>query len=142
MASKEVLLIQAEPDAPIACDMARAGDTVAERFAEYGRLFAHALSDRQRTGDAVVLTFSAKPGVTEWVADLARREAACCPFVTYEVTSDGAQVVWKSSGRASPVIQALLDELYALPEKIGDGPQAIFTRLAERGLPITARGGG
>jgi hypothetical protein len=137
MNTTQVLLIQAKPDAAIACDMTHAGDTTEERFAEYGRLFAHALSDRRRTGDAVLLTFKAKPGVTEWVADLVRREAACCPFVTYDVTSDGRQIVWKTSGPALPAVQALLDELYALPDRIGDGPEGLFARLADRGLQLT-----
>ncbi len=119
MISQQVLLIQAKPDAPIACDMTRSGDTLEERVAEYGRLFAHALSDRRRAGDAVVLTFSAKPGVTEWIADLARREAACCPFVTYDVTSQGRHIVWKISGPSSPTVQAVLDQFYALPDRMG-----------------------
>ena len=58
MANTQVLLIEAKPGAPIACDMTGSGDTVEERFAEYGRLFAHALIDRQRTADAVVFTFA------------------------------------------------------------------------------------
>jgi hypothetical protein len=138
MTTTQVLLIEAKPSVPIACDMTAAGDTAEARFAEYGRLFAHALIDRQRSGDAVVFTFAAKPGVTEWVADLARREAACCPFSTYDVTSDGARVVWKTSSQAAPMVQAFLDEFYGLPERIGDGLQGMFARLADRGLTITS----
>jgi len=138
MTTMQVLLIAAKPDAPIACDMTSAGDTAEDRFAEYGRLFAHALIDRQRTGDGVIFTFVAKPGVTEWVADLARREAACCPFSTYDVTSDGQRVAWKTSSQAAPMVQAFLDEFYGLPERIGDGLEGMFARLAERGLAITS----
>jgi hypothetical protein len=138
MTNTQVLLIEARPDAPIACDMTGAGDTPEERFAEYGRLFAHALIDRQRTSDGVVFTFAAKPGVTDWVADLARREAACCPFSTYDVASDGARVVWRTSSQAAPMVQAFLDEFYGLPERIGDGLEGMFARLAERGLKITS----
>ena len=138
MTNTQVLLIEARPDAPIACDMTGAGDTAEERFAEYGRLFAHALIDRQRTADAVVFTFAAKPGVTEWVADLARREAACCPFSTYDVTSDGQRIVWRTSSHAAPMVQAFLDEFHGLPERIGDGLEGMFARLAERGLTITS----
>ena len=138
MTTTQVLLIEAKPGAPIACDMTGAGDTAGERFAEYGRLFTHALTDRQRTSDGVVFTFAVKPGVTEWVADLARREAACCPFSTYDVTSDGVNVVWRTSSQADPIVQAFLDEFYGLPEKIGDGFQGMLSRLAERGLTITS----
>jgi len=67
MTSRQIALCEEEPGAPIACDMTGAGDTAEERFAEYGRLFAHALIDRARTSDAVVFTFAAKPGVAEWV---------------------------------------------------------------------------
>ena len=85
MKNSQIMLFEEDPGAPIACDLTGAGDTAAERFAEYGRLFAHALVDRARTSDAVVFTFAAKPGVAEWVADLARREATCCPFATYDI---------------------------------------------------------
>lgn len=118
--------------------MTGAGDTAEGRFAEHGRVFAHALIDRQRTGDGVVFRFAAKEGVTEWVADLARRESACRPFSTYDVISDGARVVWKTSSQAAPVVQAFLDELYDLSEKIGDGLEGMFARLADRGLEITS----
>ncbi len=92
--------------------------------------------DRKRTGDAVVFTFAAKPGVAEWMTDLARREAACCPFCEYDVTVDGQHVVWRVSSQAGPVVQAFLDELHALPERIGDGLEGMFRRLAERGISI------
>jgi hypothetical protein len=138
MTTTQVLLIEAKPDVPIACDMTGAGDTAEERIAEYGRLFAHALIDRRRTADAVVFTFAAKPGVAEWVADLARREAACCPFSTYDVTSDGQRIDWKTSSHAAPMVQAFLDEFHGLPETIGDGLEGMFARLAERGLTITS----
>jgi hypothetical protein len=142
MTNTQVLLIEAKPHAPIACDMTGAGDTAEERFAEYGRLFAHALVDRQRTGDAVIFSFAAKPGVTEWVADLARREAACCPFSKYDVTSDGHRIVWKTSSVAAPMVQAFLDEFHGLPDRIGDGLEGMFARLAERGLTITSPAAG
>jgi len=138
MTSTQALFIPATPGAPIACDMTGAPDTPEEWFAEYGRLFAHALVDRQRAGDAVVFTFAAKPGVVEWAADLARREAACCPFSTYEVTSDGQRVVWRTSSQAGPVAQTILDELHGLPERMADGFGGMLARLGERGVPIVS----
>jgi hypothetical protein len=138
MTNTQLLLIKATPDVPIACDMTGAGDTAAERFAEYGRLFAHALVDRTRTGDAVVFTFAAKPGVAEWVADLARREAACLPVLHVRRDHDGERVVWRTSSQAGPVVQAFLDEFHGLADRIGDGLEGMFARLAERGLKITS----
>ena len=138
--STQALLIRAKPNAPIACNMKGAPDTPRDRFAEYGRLFAHALIDRRRTGDAVVFTFAAKPGVAEWVTDLARREAACCSFCEYDVTVDGKHVVWRVSSQSGPVVQAFLDEFHALPERIGDGLEALFARLTERGVAFEPPG--
>ena len=40
----KLLSIVPRPDAPIACDMTSATDTLAERLAEYRRLFEHALT--------------------------------------------------------------------------------------------------
>lgn len=109
-------VIPASPDAPVACDMTTAPDTLEERVAEYGRLLAHALVARERTDRAVVLTFAAKPGVREWIVDLVAREAACCPFCSYGVQHRDGQIVWSTSTDAGPAAQAMLDELYALSE--------------------------
>lgn len=94
------LTIEALPGAPIACDMTAADDTPEERLAEYGRVFAHALIGRDRTTDSTAFRFAAKPGVREWIIDLATREAACCRFLTYRITgttssSNGPQA-WSS----------------------------------------------
>ena len=89
-ASTALLNTPEKPNAEIACNFIGAPDTPDERLAEYGRLFQHALAGRQRTADAVEFTFAAKAGVAEWVADLARREAACCPFMAHHVSSDGS----------------------------------------------------
>jgi hypothetical protein len=136
MTNTQLMLFEERPGAPIACDMTGAGDTAEERFAEYGRLFGHALLDRARTADAVVFTFAAKPGVGAWVADLARREAACCPFSTYDVKLIGDRVVWRTSSGGGPIVQAFLDELHGLPDRIGDGLEGMLARLDARGLEI------
>ena len=84
----KLLSITAHPDAPVACDMTDAEDTLADRIAEYRRLFEHALlagtppTPRPRSGSPT------SPGVRDWVLDLVRREAACCPFLSYEVDLD------------------------------------------------------
>jgi hypothetical protein len=130
------LIIPETPNAPIACDLTDAPDTPEERLAEYGRLFAQALAGRQRTADAVELRFAAKPGVTEWVTDLARREAACCPFLTHRVSADSTQVIWRMSTQAGPAAQALLDEVHALPERFDDGFKGLLNRLDARGVKV------
>jgi hypothetical protein len=137
---REVLTIPATPGKPIACDMTDASDTPQERLAEYGRLFAHALVGRERTSDGVVFRFKAKPGVLEWAADLVRREAACCPFFSYYLTTEGNDLVWRTTSQAGDATQAMLDEFYALPEYPGDGIEAYFKRLSGRGLVITSPG--
>src|SRR4051812_39649686 len=108
------MIIRATPDAPVACDMSAAPDTPDERLAEYRRLFAHALVGRRRRPDAVVLTLAAKPGVHEWLTDLVHREAACCPFLSYEVERRDDSIVWTTRAAADASAQRILDELYAL----------------------------
>jgi hypothetical protein len=95
--------------------MTTAPDSPEERLAEYARMFAHALIARGRTEGAVAFTFAARPGVREWIADLVHREAACCPFFSYEVDFRADQIVWRMSTDAGPAAQAILDEFYALP---------------------------
>jgi hypothetical protein len=48
--------------------MTTASDAPEERLAEYGRPFAHALIDLERTADAMEFRFAAKASVAEWIA--------------------------------------------------------------------------
>jgi hypothetical protein len=112
-----VLHLPPRPDVPIACDMSTAVDTPDERLAEYGRLFATALVRRERRDHAVAFVFRARPGTREHVEDLARREAACCPFMGYRVETVDDEVSFtftNPAGRAE--IDAMLDAVYALPD--------------------------
>jgi hypothetical protein len=127
-----------KPDARIACDLTDAPDTAEERIAEYGRVFQHALAGRERTADAVEFRFVAKPGVAEWVTDLAKREAACCPFISQHVATDGSHVIWRASSQAGPAAQATLDEFHDLPERFGDGLKGFLERFAARGFTVTS----
>lgn len=134
----EPLTFLAIPGAPIACDMSGATDTADERIHEYGRLFGHALVDRNRREDAVEFKFAAKAGVHEWVADLAAREARCCPMLTYRVSNDGQHVRYEiilgAEHSSNPELQASLDEIYALPERHTDGARGFYDRLAPHGV--------
>lgn len=94
----KLLSLPAAPDTPIACDMTGAADTMAERLAEYRRLFEHALLERTTTETTTTLRLADRPGVRDWVLDLVRREAACCPFLSYDVEDDGDQIVWHTEG--------------------------------------------
>ena len=78
-----VLHVPARSGAPIACDMTTAVDTPAERLAEYARVFEGALVRRERRDHSVVFVF--RSSARELVTELARREAACCPFLDYRV---------------------------------------------------------
>src|SRR4051794_38700442 len=99
--------------------MSTASDTPEERLAAYHRLFEHALLGRERGADAVVLSFRADPATRAAVEDLARREAACCPFLDYRVETVGDDVRWTIAnpvtGDARGAADAILDSLYALP---------------------------
>jgi hypothetical protein len=118
-----VLHIPAKPDMPIACDMSTAADTPDERLAEYGRLFERALARRERRDDGVVLAFRADHGIQEAVEDLARREAACCPFLDHRVETVGDAVTWTMTnvvaGDVRAGVDVTLDAFYVLPDRAG-----------------------
>ena len=122
------LHIPAQADVPIACDMSTAEDTPEERLAEYGRLFDRALLRRERREDGVVFALRADAQSRETVESLARREAACCPFLELRVDTVGDEVVfeliWPSvSAEQHAGADAMLDALYALPDH---APRARF----------------
>jgi hypothetical protein len=121
--------------------MTRAEDTLADRIAEYRRLFEHALLGRESTDTATTFRFRDQPGVREWVLDLVRREAACCPFLSYEVDLEGfadrQEIIWTTSGGVGASEMAALDEFLAGPaQPVGDSA-SIARRLEEGGgVPV------
>src|SRR4029453_4494812 len=94
----KLLSIATRPDAPIACDMSSAPDNLGERLAEYRRLFEHALTGRESTAQATTFRFAAHPGVREWGWHRAPREAASCPFLSYEIDEEGEEIIWTIAG--------------------------------------------
>jgi hypothetical protein len=84
----------------------------AARTAELRALARRALRSRERDEDRVLLRFSSEPGVAGAVADLARRERACCPFLDFRV-SDEPGTVTLSIGAARED-RAALDAFYEL----------------------------
>lgn len=131
----EKIIIPARPAAPIACDMTDASDTPEERLAEYRKLFEQALVTRERlegdpgpdgqTGSrGLRFTFADKPGVQEWLADLVRREAACCAFLSYRVEVDAGanQIVWTITNEADDAVaRAILDDFFAAAGQVDVG---------------------
>ena len=139
------LHIQAVPGAPVACDMSTARDTPDERLAAYQGLFERALLRRDRGADTVVFSFRADAGIRDAVEELARREAACCPFMDYRVETTGDEVVWTItnvvSGDERASVDVVLDALHALPHHAGSDVGGLFGRLADRGVHVIAAPG-
>jgi hypothetical protein len=114
-----VLHLPTRPGAPIACDMRTAADTPGERLAEYGRLFRRALVRRRREHNAVVFAFAATAGTREALEGLARREAACCPFLDQRLELAGEEITWTIThdvaGPEQAAADAALDAFASLP---------------------------
>lgn len=106
---------------PIMCDMTGAADTIAERMAEYQRLFAQSLLSRDRTSTGIRFRFRAGPGLADWVRDMAGREKACCAFFSFTVTAHGGEVWWDASVVDDDMARQILDEFYRLPDTFAHG---------------------
>ena len=131
---------------PIVCDMTDAADTAEERMAEYGRLFAQALTGRERTDEGVRLRFRADDGVEGWVRDLAARDKACCPFYDFAVTTTAGEV-WLEVGvvdgvGGDDVTRTLLDEYYDAPDTVAAGVAGMKQRFTERGWEVATNPAG
>jgi hypothetical protein len=125
------------PIPPIVCDMTDAPDTSVERLAEYAQLFADALVGRERTPDGSHrFRFRADTGIEARVRSLAAKEKACCGFFAFTVTAQDDEVWWDASTVDDPIAQQILDELYRLPDTVGEGAAALFERFDGRGLTV------
>jgi hypothetical protein len=132
----KLLSIAPRPDALIACDMSSAPDTPSQRLAEYRRLFESALTGRESTPTATTFRFAALPGVREWVCDLVNREAACCPFLSYEIDQEGDEIVWTTSGGLGASDMGILDEFLDGSESLAGSSDAIAQQLEDQGLHV------
>jgi len=121
---------------PIVCDMTDAPDTGEQRLAEYRRLFTDALAGRERTAEGIRFRFRAAPGVEAWVRDLAAREKACCAFYGYTVTAVGDEVHWDCAVPDDDTARAVLDEFYALPDRLDVTYDGLRERATDLGLEI------
>jgi hypothetical protein len=138
------LHLPARPDAPIICDMSSANDTPDERLREYGRLFETVLLGRERRADGVSFWFRADPGTREALDELARREAACCPFLDYRVEAADDEVIWTTTntvtGAERAAIDVFLDALHALPDHPGSDIASLYSHLAEHDVHVVENG--
>jgi hypothetical protein len=108
---------------PVACDLSRAPDTLAERMAEYRRLFAGFLIGRERSEAGISFRFRADPGVEDWVRDLAGREQDCCAFFRFTVGASDREVRWAASVIDDDAARQVLADFYLLPDVLaGAGP--------------------
>ena len=106
-------------------------------MSEYHRLFDQALAGRERTSDGLTFRFKTKPGVEEWIRDLSQREAACCPFFEYTVsTTDKGEITWLIATDGNPIAESVLDEMYRLPETVADGFPGLLRQLDNAGLTV------
>ena len=140
----DLLHLPATVGAPIACDMSSARDTPDERLAKYGELFERALVRRARHGQSVMFAFRATPGTREQVKDLARREAACCPFLDYRVQAAGEEVLYTITnpvtGLEATDAAVTLDAFYALPDHASADYAGLLDRLADGGVDVIEAG--
>ena len=138
----DTLHLPPHPGAPVACDMRGAADTPDQRLGEYQRLFQRALASRERRPEGVVLRFRADPGVRAAVESLARREAACCPFLDYHVETANGEVIWTTTnplaGEERAAVDIFLDALHHLPDHPRLGHRRPLRTLAARGVEVDA----
>jgi hypothetical protein len=120
--------------------MSTAEDTPDERLRAYGQLFERALLRRERRADALVFVLRADPETRRAVEDLARREAACCPFLDHRIETHADEVIWTISnpvrGDERPAVDATLDAFHALPDHAGSDFAGLLDRLAEAGVHV------
>lgn len=124
---------------PIVCDMTDAPDTAAERVQEYERLFAQSLLDRERLPNGVRFRFRADTGVEDWVRDLARREKACCAWLDFVISVRDGEVWWDWLAPEDELARLFLEDLYGLPETLGQGPAAVLERMTAKGEQAMVR---
>lgn len=114
LAARPQLAARLQPLPPVVCELDGTPGAVAERMAEYRRLFGQHLAGRSRTATSISFRFRAGPGVEDWVRDLARREKACCAFFDFTVTADGQEVRWDVTVAGDDDARQVLDGFYRL----------------------------
>jgi hypothetical protein len=124
---------------PIVCDLSDAPDTASGRLAEYARFLEAAYLGRDRDQDGVRWLLRADPGIEEWARDLARRENACCAFMTSTVTRVGDRVVWHATTIDDDSARAVLDLFHDLPLHRSSTVDDARGRWSTTGVPMVTR---
>jgi hypothetical protein len=70
------------------------------------------------------------------VCDLAYREAACCPFLSYEIDQEGDEIVWTTTGGLGASEMVILEEPLYGPESLAGSSVAIAQRFQDQGLHV------
>jgi hypothetical protein len=118
---------------PIVCDPRGAPDTAEERIDTYRRLFADALTGRDRTETGVCLRFRADPGIEDRVRDLAALEKRCCDFFTFAIAATDDEVTWYAEVVDDDTARSLLEEWFRLPEVVNESVPELYRRWVEAG---------
>jgi hypothetical protein len=94
---------------PIACSLSPADQ--ATRGREFSALLDRGLLSREDTPRGIRLRFRRTPGLEQDVADLTRREKACCPFYDFHIEATSDQVILEvgAPDDARPVLDRLFD---------------------------------
>jgi hypothetical protein len=92
---------------PVACSLTRAD--LAEQAGRWKRLAARAMTGREQTGRGIRVSFRPGPGTEEELRALAAAETQCCPWATWTVHADGAQLVLdvRSAGGGVAALHAM-----------------------------------
>jgi hypothetical protein len=78
------------PDVPIACSLSEA--EYYRRRADFQHLFAVALTTFRRERARLHITLEATQEVEASAAEVFSREKECCPFFSFELRRDGAEL--------------------------------------------------
>jgi hypothetical protein len=100
---------------PVACSLSRAG--LAEQAGRWARLAARSLTGRVATADGVRFRFRPEPGAEAELRTLVAVETQCCPWATWTIQADTAQLVLdvRSAGDGIAALHSMFATLRQAP---------------------------
>jgi hypothetical protein len=92
---------------PMACTLSPVG--LAERRSRWERLGERSLREREEIAGGVRLTYAAAEGVEGELRELARLEAECCAFASWQVSVGEGEVVLEvtADGEGAEAVRAI-----------------------------------
>jgi hypothetical protein len=126
-------------DEPIVCTLDhRDMQTRVDEFRAVFRRIVHA----ERFDHGFAWRFRWDMDVEAQVRSLAAKEQECCRFFRFEVSRDGAEIVWVT--RADDRGAAVLEEFFRLPERLlqDDDVKAVKAGVERAGLAFSGDAGG